>query len=276
MGLTAAYASGAGDLDADAAASGEYLFGRGAMDMKAGLALHVALHVALLERASAERWPINVVLLAVPDEEVNSAGMRAAVERLQELADDHRLTYVLFLNSEPSFPARPGDATRYVYSGSIGKIMPSVLINGRETHAGTPMSGLTSTFVASYVSRTMEFSEAFRETVHGETTPLPVTLDQHDRRDGYSTQTPFRTSALYNVFVMDLAADAVMDRFEQVVRAAVAECMVDYRRVCERELVDPIGELRVLPFDEFEEHARGAGSGRGGRAGALGDRSWRR
>ena len=54
--------------------SGDYLFGRGTMDMKMGLALH--LH--LLEIASSEKWPINLMLLTVPDEEVNSAGMRAA------------------------------------------------------------------------------------------------------------------------------------------------------------------------------------------------------
>ncbi|MCW2922420.1 MAG: amino acid degradation protein [Thermoleophilia bacterium] len=252
--LTAAYADRPDDLGPDAAAdaaSGDYLFGRGAMDMKAGL----ALHMALIERATAEQWPINLVLLAVPDEEVNSTGMRAAVEGLRDLAHEHDLRYVLFLNSEPTFPAYPGDPTRYVYSGSIGKIMPSVLCYGRETHAGTPMSGLTSSFIASHVTQAMEFSDAFRETVHGETTPVPVTLDQHDRRDGYSTQTPFRTSALYNVFVMSQSADDVMDRFEQVVRDAADRCEQRYRSVCERDGVEPIGDLRVMRYADLEVHA---------------------
>jgi arginine utilization protein RocB len=257
VALTAAYAADPSSLDADAAAdaaSDEWLFGRGAMDMKAGL----ALHMALLEQAAHEQWPINLVLLAVPDEEVNSTGMRAAVDGLRDLARAHDLEYVLFLNGEPSFPARPGDDTRYLYTGSIGKIMPSVLCFGRETHAGTPMSGLTSSFIASYVTQAMEFSDAFRETVHGETTPVPVTLDQHDRRDGYSTQTPFRTSALYNVFVMEQTADDVMDRFERVVGAAAERCMRDYRAACERDGVAPIGELRVLRYADLHAHALGA------------------
>ena len=252
--LTDAYAGLVDELDAEAAAdaaSGEYLFGRGTMDMKAGL----ALHMALIERAAAEQWPISLVLLAVPDEEVNSAGMRAAVDGLLDLARDHDLRYVLFLNGEPSFPARPGDETRYLYTGSIGKIMPSVFCCGRETHAGTPMSGLTSSFLASYVTQAMEFSDAFRETAHGETTPVPVTLDQHDRRDGYSTQTPFRTSALYNVFVMEQSAEDVMRRFERVVQHAAERCLVDYRAVCARDGVEPVGELRVLRFDELRAHA---------------------
>src|SRR5699024_6420480 len=36
--------------------SGDYLFGRGTMDMKAGL----ALHMGLIEKASTEEWPINL------------------------------------------------------------------------------------------------------------------------------------------------------------------------------------------------------------------------
>lgn len=36
--------------------SGNYLFGRGTMDMKMGL----ALHMALIEKASIEKWPVNL------------------------------------------------------------------------------------------------------------------------------------------------------------------------------------------------------------------------
>src|SRR5690606_21171288 len=103
--------------------SGNYLFGRGVMDMKAGL----ALHMALLEKASTEQWPINLVLLTVPDEEVNSNGMRHAVPTLLEMADEHNLTYSLFLNGEPVFAQDPNEQDFKVYTGSIGKIMPSAL-----------------------------------------------------------------------------------------------------------------------------------------------------
>ena len=119
------------DLPEDAQedlASDEYLFGRGTMDMKMGIALH--LH--LLERASVEKWPINLLLLTVPDEEVNSSGMRAAAKGLVEIKDKYGLDYELFLNSEPSFTQKPQDPNYYIYSGSIGKIMPSALFYGRE------------------------------------------------------------------------------------------------------------------------------------------------
>src|SRR5699024_207022 len=67
--------------------SDEYLFGRGTMDMKMGLVLH--LH--LLEVASMEEWPINLLLVTVPDEEVGSAGMRAAVRDMLMLKEQYDL-----------------------------------------------------------------------------------------------------------------------------------------------------------------------------------------
>jgi arginine utilization protein RocB len=252
--LTEAMRESPAAFDADAQAdlaSGEYLFGRGTMDMKCGL----ALHMALLARAAAEDWPINLLLLAVPDEEVNSAGLRAAVQQLPQLADEHGLEYVLFLNGEPASPVEPGDTRPTVYSGSIGKLLPSALCFGRETHAGAPLRGLTSTWIASFLTQAMELTDAFRETVHGEATPLPVTLTQHDLRDGYSTQTTSRTSVLFNVFVMERGAAEVLATFEQVAAAAAARCMSAYREVCEREGAEPIGELRVLRYDELVAHA---------------------
>ena len=127
--------------------TGNYLFGRGTMDMKMGL----ALHMQLIEKASVEKWPINLLLTTVPDEEVNSAGMRAAVTELVRIREEQGLTYKLFLNSEPSFSQNPTDIEEYVYSGTIGKIMPAALFYGKETHVGEPIKGMTANYIASYL-----------------------------------------------------------------------------------------------------------------------------
>ena len=71
--------------------------------------------------------------------------MRAAVTKLLELKEKYNLIYKLFLNGEPVFTQEPGDGSFYVYSGSIGKIMPSALFYGKETHVGEPLSGITCT-----------------------------------------------------------------------------------------------------------------------------------
>ncbi|MCM3744646.1 M20/M25/M40 family metallo-hydrolase [Sporosarcina luteola] len=236
------------DLD-----SGEYLFGRGTMDMKMGLVLH--LH--LLERASVEQWPINLLLLTVPDEEVNSSGMRAAVKGLVELKEAYQMEYELFLNSEPSFSQKPQDPNYYIYSGTIGKIMPSALFYGRETHAGEPLNGMTSHYMASYLTRAMEFNSDFMEEEYGERTPLPVCLQQVDLKEDYSTQTSHHSAALYNVFLMRQNADEIMKIFKHTAERAMAECAMEYRAVCEREGVQPIGHINVLEYKELLTYAKG-------------------
>lgn len=231
--------------------SGDYLFGRGTMDMKMGL----VMHMGLIEKASAENWPINLILLTVPDEEVNSAGMRAAVLKLNELRDTNDLTYKLFLNAEPVFSQEPGDPKFYIYSGTIGKIMPSALFYGMETHVGEPLNGITANYIASYLTQRMEFNQLFQETVLGEKTPLPVSLQQKDLKSEYSTQTPNRAIALYNVFLMKRNAAEIMDLFEQVALDAAAACNKDYQAVCTREGVSPVGEIQVKRFEDLVKYA---------------------
>lgn len=231
--------------------SGEYLFGRGTMDMKAGL----TAHLSLLEQAIDEDWPVNLLLLTVPDEEVNSAGMRVAVDVLLDIAEREGLTYSLFLNGEPSFTQQPGDAKEYIYSGTIGKIMPAALFYGKETHVGEPLQGLTANYIASYLTQRMEFSDLFEETAFGEKTPLPVSLYQRDLKDQYSTQTPYRAAALYNVFLFKRTAADVMETFEQVARDAASACNSAYRELCSRHGVNGVGEVKVYRYEQIVAHA---------------------
>lgn len=231
--------------------SGEYLFGRGTMDMKMGL----VMHMSLIEKASVESWPINLLLLTVPDEEVNSAGMRFAVPVLLDLQNKYGFTYKLFLNSEPAFRQEPMDPTHYLYTGTMGKLLAAALFYGKETHAGEPLSGLTSPYISSFMTREMEWNDLFQETDLGETTPLPVTLQQTDLRLLYSTQTPYRSSALYNIFSMKRSAAEVFDLFGKVAEIAADKCNDSYAAVCRKNQVPPIGKVKVLRYKELLTYA---------------------
>ncbi|MEC5423202.1 M20/M25/M40 family metallo-hydrolase [Virgibacillus sp. C22-A2] len=232
--------------------SGEYLFGRGTMDMKMGL----AMHMHLIEKASIENWPINLVLLTVPDEEINSSGMRCAVPVLLDLAEQFGLYYKIFLNSEPVFTQEPKDESHYIYTGTMGKIMPAALFYGKETHAGEPLSGMTSPYIASFLTQEMEWNDTFQETELGETTPLPVTLQQRDLRLEYSTQTPYRSVALYNVFLLKQSASEIFDLFERTADVAAEKCNEDYLRVCRKNKVEPIGSVKVIRYHDLLDYAR--------------------
>ena len=80
------------DLD-----SGDYIFGRGTADMKGGGAIQLAL---MKQYAKAENFKGNIVLIAVPDEENLSAGMRGATKLLSKLKEVYNLNYKLMINSE--------------------------------------------------------------------------------------------------------------------------------------------------------------------------------
>lgn len=231
--------------------SGEYLFGRGTMDMKMGL----VMHMRIIEKASVESWPINLLLLTVPDEEVNSSGMRHAVPKLIEMQRKHHLTYSLFLNSEPVFSQNPNNDHHYFYTGSIGKILAAALFYGKETHAGESLKGMTSPFISSYLTREMEWNASFQETVFNEKTPLPITLQQTDLRLLYSTQTPYRSSALYNIFVFRKNASEVFEQFEQVAKQAAKKCNNDYKNICKANETEPIGEVKVIKYKDLLQYA---------------------
>lgn len=231
--------------------SGDYLFGRGTMDMKMGL----VMHMSLIEKATIEKWPINLLLLTVPDEEVNSSGMRHAVPILLELQKAHQLSYKLFLNSEPVFTQEPMDPAHYLYTGTMGKLLSATLFYGKETHAGEPLSGMTSPYISSFLTREMEWNDTFQETVLGETTPLPVTLQQTDLRLLYSTQTPYRSSALYNIFMMKRSAKEVLDIFESVAQTAADKCNETYLKICKKHDVEPIGKVKVIRYKDLLNYA---------------------
>jgi arginine utilization protein RocB len=181
--------------------------------------------------------------------------MRAAVTKLLEIKEDYCLTYKLFLNGEPVFTQEPGDNNFYVYSGSIGKIMPSALFYGKETHVGEPLSGITAPYIASFLTQRMEWNSEFQETVMGETTPLPVTLQQKDLKLEYSAQTPYRAAALYNLFLMKRNAAEIMAIFEKVAVDAAKACNLAYKEVCKKHSVETVGEVRVLRYEDLLNHA---------------------
>ena len=77
-------------------------------------------------------------LLAVPDEEVNSVGMRAAVPRLLDLAREHDLEYKTVLNSEPMFSRHPGDQKNIFILVLLVSVTWFSLLR-KETHVGEPL-----------------------------------------------------------------------------------------------------------------------------------------
>ncbi|QRG67492.1 M20/M25/M40 family metallo-hydrolase [Brevibacillus choshinensis] len=227
--LTPLFQANAADMPAEVQhdlRTGNWLFGRGTMDMKCGL----TLHMSMIERACEGEFDGNILLLTVPDEEVNSVGMRAAVPALLALAEEFDLTYKTVLNSEPMFSRYPGDQNKYLYTGSIGKVLPGFLCYGKETHVGEPFAGLNGNFMASQLTCELELNTSFCEIVEGEASPPPTNLIQKDLKKEYSVQIPHRAVTLFNLFLLEKRMEDVVEPLLQAARRVADQLKQTYVR----------------------------------------------
>ncbi|THE11086.1 M20/M25/M40 family metallo-hydrolase [Bacillus timonensis] len=232
----------------------EWVFGRGTMDMKCGL----VQHMSLLEKAAYEEWEINLLLLTVCDEEVNSVGMREAIPKLLEISEQHELNYTLVLNSEPMFSLEPLDKNYYFYTGTIGKIMPAALCFGKESHVGESLSGINAGWMTATLSQEIEWNENLCETVNGQSCPPPTLLMQRDLKKEYSTQIPHRSVSLYNVFLMKKNAADVMDAMKDIAETAahkMEQFMMDKYRHFNLN-PNQVSKIRVLSYEQLKDFAK--------------------
>lgn len=118
--------------------SGEYLFGRGALDMKSGVAGHMYLIQYFSEHP--EELDGNLLAIGECDEEDNSKGIITALDLLEELKEKEHFEYVACINADYSTNYAPGDENRYIYYGSIGKLLPCFAVFGKEAHVGQAFS----------------------------------------------------------------------------------------------------------------------------------------
>ena len=214
------------DADGDLR-SGNWLFGRGVMDMKCGLAMHMAYmeHMASMRNEMRS----NLLFLAVPDEEGDSAGMRGALPVLSSFIARHSLDVRAALSGEPAFwgaGSAQGVGERIFFTGTTGKIMPMFFCIGREAHAGFCFDGLNAAAIAAEVVSLMEGSPAFLDGVGNEVMPPPVCLKMKDLRDTYSVTLPEKAVAYFNVLtvthsprdVLEMCRDIAAQALDAVIR----------------------------------------------------------
>jgi arginine utilization protein RocB len=192
-----------------------WLAGRGSLDMKSG----VAAHLAVLERFAAGDGDQDRCLLLVitPDEEDTSKGILSVAAALPEMASRWGLNLRAAINADYTAPRFPGDPSRYIYTGSIGKLLPSLFVAGLETHAGEPFSGFDPNWLTAEVTRRVDYNPDLSEKAYGEVTPPPVSLKQTDLKEQYTVQTALASWAYYNWFTLLNTPAEVLYRFRELV-----------------------------------------------------------
>lgn len=205
---------------------GDWLFGRGTIDMKCGVAANIAVIRRLAAAAAGGEPPaISVLFLATPDEETESAGVLAGVRLLLRQREQRDLTYLGAVNTDYTTAEYAGDPHHYIYTGTIGKLLPSFLVVGRESHVGQPYNGMDANLLAAELIRDLSMNEELCDRVRGEATPPPVTLRASDLKARYDVQLPFAAYAYLNVLTFSTTPGELLARLREIAEGALARAL---------------------------------------------------
>lgn len=198
--------------------SGDFLAGRGLLDMKSGLATGIA---ALERFAELDEPPGNLLFVATPDEENRSRGMRALRDALPAIAEKFDLDIVGGINLDASGDDGDGEEGRAVYLGSVGKFSPFAFVAGRPTHAGYAFNGVSAHLIGAEIMRAMEGNSALCDEAHGEVSPAPVCLEAKDVRHGYEVTTPAHVWLSFNWLTHRRTPEEMLSQFREIVGTAM-------------------------------------------------------
>ena len=236
--------------------SGEYMFGRGALDMKSGIAGHMYLMKYFTE--NPDRLDGNIIALAECDEEDNSHGVISALTVFRDWKEKYDLEYIAAINADYSTPYHEKDENRYIYFGTIGKLLPSFYVTGKETHVGQAFGGLNPNLLVAELTRLIELNPDLCDEAQGEVTIPPMSLKQADFKEGYTVQTPLAAYSYYNFFthamnpkdVMVKMKEKAIEAFDNIVKYTNES----YEKFCEmggHVYTELPWKTRVYTWEEF-------------------------
>lgn len=242
--------------------SENWLFGRGLFDMKAG----VAALIVMMEEFSkkTEELEGNIVFIAVSDEEANSGGMLSAVQELADMSEKKGWEFVAAIDTDYMTELYPGDKNKYVYIGTVGKLLPCFYIYGKETHVGQAFDGLDANLLASEIIKQINLSLDLCDVVDGEVTPPSVSLSQKDLKKEYSVQTVHAANLYFNFATHISMPGEVLEKLkkkaEKAFKNTIDRLNENYKNFCEMSNT-PYTQLpwkvNVLSFEELYSRVKG-------------------
>lgn len=192
--------------------SGDWLFGRGVLDMKSGVASN--LYLLKYYSMHPDELDGNLVFLAECDEEDGSHGILSALDVLKEWKRERGFQYVAAVNADFVAPDDEEDPNRYVYKGTIGKLLPTFFVTGAETHVGSPFEGLDPNYIVAELTRQISYNPELSNEAYGEATVPPVSLKQADLKPNYTVQTALSAFVYFNFFVHSWSPKEVLEKLK--------------------------------------------------------------
>ncbi|MFA9558369.1 M20/M25/M40 family metallo-hydrolase [Evansella sp. AB-rgal1] len=238
--------------------SENYLFGRGVLDMKSGIASHLYLLNYYSEHP--EELEGNLVVVVECDEEDGSHGILSALKELKQLREEHNFEYIGAINADFVSPRFEGDENRYIYKGTVGKLLPSFFIIGAETHVGSAFEGIDPNFIAAELTRQISYNPELCNEAFGETTVPPVSLKQTDLKPSYTVQTALAAYVYFNFFIHSWSPKEVLEKLKVQAEIAFNNALTTFKNrykafsvASDQPYVEAPWKSRVMTYEEMDQ-----------------------
>jgi len=215
---------------------GRYLFGRGVLDMKSGVAVNLAILKELAENLN--NFNGIVIALFVSDEETNSLGMLKAIDFLYDFKIKKNINYLACIDTDYIVKQRKNDEIIVnSYYGSIGKILVGFYIKGVETHVGESYKGLNPILLLSKVIQNLEMNKNVINKRIKDMVP-PTFIYAKDLKENYSVKTPSDAFAFLNILIFDNNVSKIIHNIKKILKKSLKTYVNKY-------------QLQILDYQEF-------------------------
>ena len=241
--------------------SGEWIWAKGAADMKGGLAVHMALLEEFAAMAMSGELEGSVLFIPVPDEESYSLGMRTAAGLLAEMKEKRELDYKLLINPEPTDMV---DGRQIMFLGTVGKLMPVIMVQGISSHIGHCFDGFNPLSVLAGIYQQTNGSLVFVDKYKDEATMPPTWLKMRDLKEVYDVSIPLRAAGYFTVLSLNSGPDDIINKLTAI-SGQVAEEEVkklehtyfQYKQINKFETKPELGlQPRVYSFNRLRDELK--------------------
>jgi len=195
--------------------SGEWIFARGAADMKAG----IAIQLSLIEQFSKEQnMNGNILFVSVADEESLSLGMRQSVELLEKIKNKLDLEYTILIDSEPHQKTENNEGV--FHTGSVGKLMPVVYVRGKKTHIGDIFQGFNPILLLAQIVSATELNSDFSDIVEDEISPPPSWTFFRDGKKFYDASIPDSAGGYFSILTLKRTPNIIIEQLIEISKHA--------------------------------------------------------
>lgn len=241
--------------------SGDYMFGRGACDMKSGDA--VFLEILKEMSSQVEKLSGNILVSFNPVEENLHTGIIEGLEVLSKLKQEYGLTYKLAINNDFICPLYPGDEIKTIYTGTVGKLLPCFYIQGKETHVGQCFEGFDASMAAAKLVEKINLNCEFSDGFEKEFSYPPSVLKMKDLKPWYNVQTASQAFVYFNYFVHNASMEEITAKLKKAAEEVMIETLNKVNQMSHKfselggqEHKNYSYPLQILTYDELLKKAK--------------------